>query len=477
MHTMREGRFYGSLPFSGEAGRDLIWDWQYFFHRQGILSLLKSSKMTILYYRSLFSTKMYFISFEGTFTVKKHDLLNHFTAIDYIFCIREHYFGLFIAQFVYMVQLQTSIIDSTLREGEQTPGVVLGIKDKFRLAESLVESGIKELEAGIPAMGDDEVAFLKSLNLFNARIICWCRSHQSDIEAALAAETGAVHISLPVSDCQLQVMGRDWHWVLEQLNYQGRFLGSRTDFPSVGAMDATRCPTDRLSEFIRVALQSGFRRIRIADTLGLGTPEKISEWSEAFSDWLPYLEFHGHNDLGMAVANTFTAVQKGFGGVSATLFGLGERAGNAPLEEILLACRISLGANLGISLEKISGLARHAASLAGEDIPERKPLLGVKINQHESGIHVAALVKDTATFTPYDPVVWGGEPLEIVWGKHSGKNALGYLLEQSAVPVEKELLNGLLQYVRKRSSELGRALSGTEILNYYKGLATPEGAA
>ncbi len=376
-----------------------------------------------------------------------------------------------------MVQLPTTIIDSTLREGEQTPGLVMGTDEKLRLAESLVDAGLQELEAGIPAMGDEEVHLLKKLKTLNARIICWCRSHKTDVEAALQTETGAVHISLPVSDCQLKVMGRSWEWVLEQLNEKGRFLKGRTGFYSVGAMDATRCPADRLKEFVSLASDLGFARVRLADTLGIGSPDTINEWSRTLETWLGLLEFHGHNDLGMAVANSLTAIRRGFGAVSATLLGLGERAGNAPLEEVLLAGQVQLGENFGISLEKIGPLARKAASLAGEEIPLRKPLLGERINHHESGIHVAALLKDRETFTPYDPSRWGGEPIEFIWGKHSGRKGLDYLLKNAGYVSDEVSLTRLLQYVRTQSARLERGLTEKEILMYYKGIVSPEGVA
>ena len=376
-----------------------------------------------------------------------------------------------------MVQLPHSIIDSTLREGEQTPGVVMGAEEKLRLAESLVDAGLKELEAGIPAMGGDEIHLLKRLRSLNARIICWCRSHKTDIEAALLSDTGAVHISLPVSDCQLNVMGYSWEWVLEQLNEKGRYLKDRTGFLSVGAMDASRCRTDRLKEFISLAVESGFGRVRLADTLGICSPETIDQWSRDLAPWLPLMEFHGHNDLGMAVANSLSAIRKGFGAVSTTLFGLGERAGNAPLEEVLLAGRVQLNRDFGISLKKVALLARRAASLAGETIPVRKPLLGERINHHESGIHVAALLEDSKTFTPYDPSRWGGEPLEFIWGKHSGRKGLAYLLKCAGLYPDNQSLIHLLQFVRNESARCGRGLTKEEILAYYKGISSPEGVA
>jgi len=383
--------------------------------------------------------------------------------------------GLIIAIKISMMQGSAVFVDSTLREGEQTPGVVLSPRDKILIAESLVDAGITELEAGIPAMGQEEIDLLKRLSRMKARIICWCRAHPIDVEGALKAETGAVHISLPVSDCLLSTMGQSWEWVMEQLWKWSSVLNNETEFYSVGAMDASRCSDDRLVQFTEAAVSAGFRRVRMADTLGLALPSTIHRWSDVLYPHLGILEFHGHNDLGMAVANSITALERGFSAVSMTLLGLGERAGNAPLEEVLLALRVGLGWETGVDLEKISLLACKTAEMTGTVISVNKPLMGERINSHESGIHVAGLLKNPLSFKPFDPVPLGGPGERIIWGRHSGRRSLEHLIRTERLVYREGLIGSLLTEVRHESEKQKRGLSGQDVVNLYKKLLTAEG--
>ncbi len=366
-----------------------------------------------------------------------------------------------------MTGSSAAFVDSTLREGEQTPGVVFGRSDKIRIAESLVDAGITELEAGIPALGRDEVALLKELSHLDARIICWCRSRPEDVDAALRSETGAIHISLPVSDCLLQTMDRSWDWVLGQIAIWAEYLGSRCEFFSLGAMDASRSSDERLKTFVETAVEAGFFRIRIADTLGLARPSTIMNWSRLLRKHRKLLEFHGHNDLGMAVANSLCAIEQGFGAVSATLLGLGERAGNTPLEEILLATRIALGAGSEQRVRKVGACARRCAELTGTVISPVKPLLGERINSHESGIHVAGLIRNPLSFKPYDPASLGGAEETIVWGRLSGRHGLEKLLGDAGKECPPSLSNLILKRIALRSQSLGRGLNRSEVFRIY----------
>ncbi|MDC7232465.1 MAG: hypothetical protein PQJ58_04490 [Spirochaetales bacterium] len=374
-----------------------------------------------------------------------------------------------------MTRRSAVFVDSTLREGEQTPGIVFDRKDKILIAESLVAAGIHDLEAGIPVMGQDEVNLLKDLSHLDARIICWCRARHDDIEAAFAAETGAVHISLPVSDCLLDVMGYSWDQVLEQVGVWGACLEGSTDFYSLGAMDASRCETGRLKEFVQAAASAGYSRVRLADTLGLALPSTVRTWADELWNYRYLLEFHGHNDFGMAVANSLTALECGFSSVSMTLLGLGERAGNAPLEEVILGAGNLLSLGQEIDLEKITRTARQTAEICGISIPENKPLLGNRINSHESGIHVAGLKRNPLSFKPYDPESYGGAAETIIWGRHSGRHAVEFLLKEQYQEFCKDLVAPLLAKVRQTSGTYKRGLSREEVLSLYQSLLTAEG--
>lgn len=333
-----------------------------------------------------------------------------------------------------------------------------------------MEGGVKELEAGIPAMGDGDIQFLKELNSLDARIINWCRCAKSDIEAAFRTETGAVHISIPVSQGHLKLLNRDWNWVLDQLDMMSEILRPNCDFFSVGAMDASRCDDAHLSEFVQNASDVGFNRIRLADTVGILSPDDIIHWSHLLKDNLEKLEFHGHNDLGMAVANTLTAINHGFGAVSVTLLGLGERAGNAPLEEVLLGSKLKFNRDFGISLENISKLALDTASMTGEEISPCKPLLGSRINQHESGIHVAALKKDPTSFKPYDPTLYGGSEEEHVWGRQSGRGGLKELLNKEGFSPSPSEIDELLTKLKKMAIKEGGKIAPSQIMQTYESM-------
>ncbi|MBN2628091.1 MAG: hypothetical protein JXA95_15590 [Spirochaetales bacterium] len=363
-----------------------------------------------------------------------------------------------------------TVVDSTLREGEQTPGLVLSFEQKRKLADALIGASVNELEAGIPAMGEEDRNFLRSLNGLGGRIICWCRSREEDVRDAFRTGTGAVHVSFPVSDCQLELIGRSWDWMLNHLHTMSRLLKGDCSFLSAGAMDASRCAPERLREFVSVAAEAGFMRIRLADTVGIMTPGEVREWAFLLKEHLSLLEFHGHNDLGMATANSLTALQAGFGSVSATLLGLGERAGNAPLEEVLLAARLKMNWDGGISLAAVSDLARLTARMTGETIPPTKPLLGERINRHESGIHVAGLRRNPASFRPYDPTKWNGPKEEFLWGRHSGRHGVEGVLRDRGFTPEAVDIGRVTSAVKELAPERGGALSEREIVELYLSL-------
>jgi len=316
------------------------------------------------------------------------------------------------------------IIDSTLRDGEQAPGVAFCRRDKLQLAEMLAEAGVDELEAGIPAMGPEECGIMRDIVKLGlpCRLTSWCRARYDDLAAAVSAGTYGVHISFPVSTPLLKTIGRDEAWVFETLEELVALACRDFQQVSVGALDATRADMTFLWRFAKIAASCGAARLRLADTVGIATPMQVMRMVRLLraASQKMNIEFHGHNDLGMAAANAVSAVQAGAQALSVTVNGLGERAGNAPLEEIALALPLAAGKSCRIRPEKLQALCSYVARLSGRTIPPDKPVTGSLIFTHESGIHQHGLRQNDLAYQPYRPQTVGRR-MTLVVGKHSGR--------------------------------------------------------
>lgn len=324
------------------------------------------------------------------------------------------------------------IIDSTLRDGEQAPGVSFRRRDKLRLAEMMADAGVDELEAGIPAMGEEERSCIREIIDLQlpCRISCWCRAKREDIEFAAGLKIEGVHISFPVSSILLKAIGKDEAWVFKKLEELVPIAGSLFPWVSVGALDATRADSSFLRKFAKHAFLCGAYRLRIADTVGIASPVQVMEMFRMLvaDSKTMMLEFHGHNDLGMATANAICAVIAGTRALSVTVNGLGERTGNTPLEEIALALPVSTGKSCHIHPDKLRALCSFVARISGREIPANKPVTGSRIFQHESGIHCHALLKDDLSYQPYPPAMVGRKT-EFVLGKHSGSTIIRHIFQ------------------------------------------------
>jgi homocitrate synthase NifV len=313
--------------------------------------------------------------------------------------------------------------DSTLRDGEQAPGVAFTVAEKLAIGRALIDIGVHQIEAGVPAMGSDERDALRRLAAEHpaGAVLAWCRANRGDIEAAAACGVGAAHLTIPVSDLQLQrKLGRDRAWAIRRIGDSVRAAQDRGLAVSVGFEDASRADDGFVIELAGRLRALGVVRLRWADTVGVlepsGARARLTRLVRAVpGDW----EIHAHDDFGLATANTLAAVQAGFSWVSTTVAGLGERAGNAALEEVSMALEHLLGYRSGLDSTGFRTLACRVAGAARRPLPTGKAIVGRSVFAHESGIHVDGVLKHPANYEPFDPAVVGARR-RLVVGKHAG---------------------------------------------------------
>jgi homocitrate synthase NifV len=342
---------------------------------------------------------------------------------------------------------QVRLIDTTLRDGEQAPGVCFERPAKLAIARELDRAGIDELEVGIPAMGAavrEDIRRISALGL-QSRLSVWCRADMADLSAAGRCNVEGVHISLPVSDILLAAMTKSRVWVLARLEELVAAAHANFEHVSVGAQDATRADRAFLLEFAIRARDAGVRRMRIADTVGVGTPSTIRSLVMALKDAAPELglEFHGHNDLGMATANSLTALEAGAEAVSATVNGLGERAGNTALEQIAMALRPHAVLSSAFDTTKIFSLSQLVARCTGRPVGPMQPVVGEQAFTHESGIHCHAMIRESRAYEPFTPALVGRSDRRFVLGSHSGAAGIYHLLNQAGVRISRKQARNL----------------------------------
>jgi isopropylmalate/homocitrate/citramalate synthase len=343
--------------------------------------------------------------------------------------------------------------DLTLRDGEQTAGVAFTRDEKIEIFDALDRAGVPVISVGFPAVSQKEEEIARQLcrRADKAETIAMARMVRGDVDAVARAGARRCGVFLSLSDWHIRdKLHTDEEELLRRMADvipYARGLGFQS--LTFGIEDGTRTPLPRLVRFIQAAEELGIGDIDLADTVGILVPEAARALAETLVAFMSTpLGVHFHNDLGLATANALAAFAGGAKYADVSLASLGERTGNAALEELAVILRVKYGRDLGIRLDEIPALASTVARCAGIELPSNKPIVGDNVFSHESGIHVAGILATPITYEPFPPALVGRRH-QIIYGKHSGLTGIRYLLEREKISLDSDAEQQLLARIKE----------------------------
>jgi isopropylmalate/homocitrate/citramalate synthase len=351
----------------------------------------------------------------------------------------------------YRVGGSVGLYDTTLRDGEQTVGVVLDPEQKLEIARLLDELGVDRIEAGFPRVSQDDWDAVKLISAAGLRAQVWgfSRAVPADLEALVELGVDASVIESPISDLKLNAIGVDREKMLERITSAMRFAAEHGILAAFFGVDSTRAEPDFYERVYKSAVEAGASEVVVVDTLGIASPEAVAELVGKTVDWVGHdvpVHFHGHNDFGLATAAAVAAVRAGARWIHGTINGMGERAGNASLGEAALTLRALYGVESNLRLDRIREVAHAVQQLSGYELEPWKPVTGETLFRRESGA-VASQFHDPPSIEPYSSELVAAER-GIVLGKKSGLDSIRIKAEELGLDVPEERRADLLAKVK-----------------------------
>jgi isopropylmalate/homocitrate/citramalate synthase len=370
----------------------------------------------------------------------------------------------------YRVGGSVGLYDTTLRDGEQTVGVVLDPEQKLEIAKLLDELGVDRIEAGFPRVSQDDWDAVKLISAAGLRAQIWgfSRAVPADLEALVELGVPASVIESPISDLKLNAIGVDREKMLDRITSAMRFAADNGILAAFFGVDSTRAEPDFYERVYKSAVEAGAREVVVVDTLGIASPEAVADLVGKTVAWvgpdIP-VHFHGHNDFGLATASAVAAVRAGARWVQGTINGMGERAGNANLGEVALTLHALYGVESNLRLDRIRDVSASVQALSGYALEPWKPVTGETLFRRESGA-VASQFHDPPSIEPYSSALVGADR-GIVLGKKSGLDSIRIKAEELGLDVPEAARAELLAKVK----ELGTRKRGLVTDDEFRELA------